>query len=154
MAAPGSTPSRRPQDDPGRRPEDDPGSAARDAARASLLFSLLLLGALLAARLPFPWTAVGLLFTAAALVAGGLGLAAALRARRRATAAVLAGGLLLALFVLLTQVAGLLFWPFQEGLRDCLAGAVTDPARAACQTEFTEGTTRWAEELRRIATAG
>ncbi|WP_299037219.1 hypothetical protein [uncultured Pseudokineococcus sp.] len=151
MAAPGSTPPRRTAGGPGEPPGSRDEETAREAARHSLLFSLLLLGALLAARLPFPWSAVGLLFTVAALVVGGLGLAAALRARRRGTAAVLVGGLVLALFVLLSQAAALLVWPVQEELRECLSGAVTDGARTQCQNEFTDGITRWADELTQLA---
>jgi len=151
VVAPGSTPPRRPPGDPGTRSGARAEESAREAARRSLLFSLLLLGALLAARLPFPWTAVGLLFTTAALVVGGLGIAAALQARRRATAAVLVGGLLLTLFVLLSQAVGLLFWPFQEDMRECLSGAVTDQARTQCQTDFTEGVTSWLEGVSGLA---
>ncbi|NNH22452.1 hypothetical protein [Pseudokineococcus marinus] len=133
VAAPGSTPPRRspggpdgqggPGEPGGRHDAPERGPAA-DAVRRSLLFSLLLLGALLAERLPFPWSGTGLLFTAGALVAGGLALADAVRARRSGTLVVLAAGLVLALFVLVAQVVALVVWPLQDGLRDCLAGAV------------------------------
>ena len=154
MAAPGRTPPRR---SPGR-PDELPGSrdeeTARQAARHSLLFSLLLLGALLSARLPLPWTTVGFLFTVVALVVGAMGLAAALQVRRRGTAAVLAGGLVLALVVLLTQAVSLATWRFQQERLDCLSGAVTDQARARCETALREGVTDWLEGMAPVGAAG
>ncbi|MEJ5944428.1 hypothetical protein WDZ17_03870 [Pseudokineococcus basanitobsidens] len=156
MARPGSptppappTGSSRPgaPDGGGGRPGAPPPEAAAEAARRALLFSLLLLGALLAARLPQPWAAVGLGFTVAALVVGGLALAASLRARRRGSAAVLSAGLVLALLVLLVQSAALLLWPLQGSLRECLEGAVTAQARTTCQDEFTQRTTSWLEQV-------
>jgi len=151
VAAPGSTPPRRPPESrSGARDEE----AAGLAARRSLLFSLLLLGALLAARLPFPWMAVGLLFTVAALVVGSLAVAAALGARRRGTAAVLVGGLLLALLVLLSQVAGLVFWPVQAEMRECLSGAVTEQASAQCRADFEDDLTRWVEGMAGLSATG
>ncbi|GAA2031591.1 hypothetical protein WDZ16_11925 [Pseudokineococcus marinus] len=163
VAAPGSTPPRRspggpdgqggPGEPGGRHDAPERGPAA-DAVRRSLLFSLLLLGALLAERLPFPWSGTGLLFTAGALVAGGLALADAVRARRSGTLVVLAAGLVLALFVLVAQVVALVVWPLQDGLRDCLAGAVTEQAQAACQQQSVEDLTRWAEELGGLRSGG
>lgn len=156
MPAPGSTPPRRSPGgsdgqggagEPGGRRDAPERGPAADAVRRSLLFSLLLLGALLAERLPFPWSGLGLLFTVGALVAGGLALADAVRARRRSTLVVLVAGLVLALLVLVAQVTALLLWPLQDGLRDCLAGAVTEQAQAACQRQFAEDLTRWAESL-------
>ncbi|ROP43137.1 hypothetical protein [Pseudokineococcus lusitanus] len=119
----------------------------REAGRRSLLFSLLLLCSLVAARLPFPWSAVGLLFTAAALVAGGLAVAAAWSARRRLTVAVMGGGIALGLFLLLTQVASVALWPWQADLRDCRAAAATQSARAACDRDFEDELQRWTESL-------
>ncbi|MEJ5914776.1 hypothetical protein [Pseudokineococcus sp. 1T1Z-3] len=137
----------------GQRGDDD-RDAAREAAGRALVFSLLLLGALLASRLPGLWSAVGLLFTVSALVVGGLALAAAWRARRRGSVSVLAGGLVLTGFVLVSQSAALLIYPLQGDLRDCLAGAVTTQAQAACQQQFTQDVTSWAERLGGSAPGG
>jgi len=135
---------------PGEDPRRDPVrelEQVREAGRRSLLFSLLLLCSLVAARLPFPWSAVGLLFTAAALVAGGLAVAAAWSARRRLTVAVMGGGLALGLFLLLTQVASVALWPWQADLRDCRAAAATQSARSACDRDFEDELQRWTESL-------
>jgi hypothetical protein len=100
-------------------------------------FALLALAALLCVRLPLPWMAVALVLVVAGEVEGVLTARAVVRERRRRGLLLwcLCGISLLSLVGL--GVAGTLaLYPITYDRQQCLSGANTAVAKAACQSEF------------------
>jgi hypothetical protein len=120
--------------DTGRRPAGPPLSATR---RHGSRYAVLALAALLAMRLPLPWMAAALVLVAAAVVEGILtARAIAGESRGRGLFVWCICGLVL-LGLMGVGVAGnLALYPITYQRQECLAGANTEVAKAACRAEF------------------
>lgn len=103
-------------------------------ASRQLTLALLTIAGLLAQRLPLPWSLAGLLFLVPAVVLGVLLVRALLRAKL--------GGLLmlgtaltlgLATITLLLTGARVALYPVTSDYEQCLAEAITEQARTACE---------------------
>jgi hypothetical protein len=100
-------------------------------------FALLALAVLLAIRLPLPWLAIALVLTAAADWEGVLTARAIAREQRsRGLLLWCVGGIAAISLVGLTAAANLALYPITYQRQECLRGANTEVAKAACQTEF------------------
>lgn len=119
------------------RPPADPEGTAR-ATSLTRLFAVLVLASVLVGTLRLPWQVAALPFALAAIVVGVRALVVAVRARSRGLVPLLSTGLVIALlwtFLLSVQLA---VWPVQQAKQECLEGALTLGARAACETQFTQ----------------
>jgi hypothetical protein len=117
-----------------QRPAAAPAAASR---RHGGRFALLALTALLCVRIPLPWMALALVIVAAAEVEGVLTARAVVREGRRRVLLLwcICGMALLSLLGL--GVAGTLaLYPITYDRQECLSGANTAVAKAACQAEF------------------
>lgn len=124
----------------GRSPRDlrppDPERVAL-VARHARTFAALLLAAVLTATFPVPWQVASLAFTVLALVVGLRALVLAFRGRVRGPmSAMLAGGVAVAAFWLVTSLGMTLLWPAYLDRQECLAGALTVTARHQCENQF------------------
>ncbi len=100
-------------------------------------FAVLALAALLAARLPLPWLAAAVVLTVAADWKGVLTARAIARERRgRGLLAWCVAGILAISLVGLGAAATLALYPITYQRQQCLAGANTQVAKAACQSQF------------------
>jgi hypothetical protein len=119
---------------PGQRPVLPPLSASR---RHGGWFALLALAALLAVRLPLPWMAVAVVLVVAADVEG-IRAARAVGREQRSSALVVwcIGGVVLLSLLGLGAVGTLVLYPITYDRQQCLAGANTEVAKAACQSDF------------------
>jgi hypothetical protein len=117
-----------------QRPAPSPASASR---RHGGRFALLALAALLSVRIPLPWMALALVLVVAGEVEGVLTARAMVREGRRRGLLVwcICGMALLSLIGI--GVAGTLaLYPITYDRQECLSGANTAVAKAACQAEF------------------
>jgi len=124
----------------GRSPRDlrppDPERVAL-VARHARTFAALLLAAVLTATFPVPWQVASLGFTVLALVVGLRTLVLAFRGRVRGPmTAMLAGGVAVAAFWLVTSLGMTLLWPAYLDRQECLTGALTVTARHDCESRF------------------
>jgi hypothetical protein len=100
-------------------------------------FALLALAALVTVRIPLPWMAAALVFVVAAEVEAVLTARAIVRERRRRGLLLwcVCGMALLSLIGL--GVAGTLaLYPITYDRQECMSGANTAVAKAACQSDF------------------
>lgn len=108
-------------------------------ASRQLTLALLTIAGLVAQRFPLPWSMAGLLFLVPAVVLG-------LRLVRDLTRAKVGGLLLvstsltLALAVVTTLMSAgrVAVYPAASGLERCMANAITEQAKTACQDEWVE----------------
>jgi hypothetical protein len=110
-----------------------PSASRRHGGR----FALLALTAVLASRLPLPWMASALALVAAAVVEGVLTARAVVRERRR-TGLLLwcVCGIALMGLLGLGVASTLALYPITYDRQECLSGANTEVAKAACRSEF------------------
>jgi hypothetical protein len=100
-------------------------------------FAMLALATLLAVRLPLPWLAVAVVLTVAADVEGFRTARALSRERRgRGRLAWCVCGIAAISLVGLSAAGTLALYPITYPRQECLQGANTDVAKAACQSEF------------------
>jgi hypothetical protein len=98
---------------------------------------LLALAALLCVRLPLPWMAVALVLVVAGGVEGVLTARAVVREqRRRGLLLWCVCGITLLSLVGLGVAGTLALYPITYDRQQCLSGANTAVAKAACQSEF------------------
>ena len=109
------------------------GASRRHGGR----FALLALAALLSARIPLPWIAIALVLVVAAEVEGVLTARAIAREGRRRSLLLWCVCGMAALSLLGLGVAGTLaLYPITYDRQECLSGANTAVAKAACRSEF------------------
>jgi hypothetical protein len=117
-----------------QRPVRPPASASR---RHGGRFALLALAGLLASRLPLPWMAAALVLVVAADVEGVLTARAIAREGGRAVQLVWCVCGLSLISLLGLGVAGtLVLYPITYDRQECLSGANTEVAKAACKDDF------------------
>ena len=100
-------------------------------------FAVLAVATLLAVRLPLPWLAAAVVLTVAADVEGIRTARALVRERRsRGLLVWCVCGIVAISLVGLAAVGTLALYPITYQRQQCLAGANTDVAKAACESEF------------------
>ena len=100
-------------------------------------FALLALAALASVRIPLPWMAVALALVVAAEVEGVLTARAVAReGRRRGLLVWCVCGMSLLSLIGLGVAGTLALYPITYDRQECLSGANTAVAKAACQAEF------------------
>lgn len=135
-------------------PPPDP-EAMQHVSRQIMHFGLLMIGALLAYRLPFPWMASTLVLVVAAIVVGIRALRTTWRARiTGALVPMLVVGLTFAGMFLVSVLATLAVWPVSQQLRECERDALTESATAECTQEFNDSLERLAPQLVRDPSGG
>jgi hypothetical protein len=108
-----------------------------EARRRGGRFALLALAALLAVRLPLPWSGAALLLAVVADVEGVRTALAISRERLRSSLLVwCVAGIVLISLLGLGVAATFAFYPVTYQRQQCLQGANTDVAKAACESEF------------------
>jgi hypothetical protein len=118
----------------GRRPVVPPVSASR---RHGGRFALLALAALVSARIPLPWMAVALALVVAAEVEGvRTARAIAREGRRRGLLLWCVCGISVLSLIGLGVAGTLVLYPITYDRQECMSGANTAVAKAACQSEF------------------
>ncbi len=134
---------------PSARPPGDPAGAER-ASRLARVFAALVLAGVVSTTFPVPWQAANLAFGLGALVVGVWALVVAVRARvRGAMPGLLGVGVVVAAFWLLFSFAGLLLWSATSERQQCLDGALTQTARAQCDSGYTSDVDELRERLER-----
>ena len=123
------------------QPTPDPQHRTREAreatARPVRTFALCLVASVVASALPLPWSVGAIVFLVAAGVAGIVALRAVTTSGGRPGVVVLVSCLLaLCALMLLGELARLALWQVYWDLQECLRGAITESARAACDAEF------------------
>lgn len=121
---------------PAPPPPPDPEALAR-IGRLVRHFGVWLVAGVLVSMLPLPWRLASLAFLAGAAVAG-------VRALRSVVAARVRGGLapMLAVGLAMTAVLGvstlgtLALWSADTARQECLSGALTRSAQAACERDY------------------
>lgn len=114
---------------------------------STLIFTLLCLGAVVAAQLRLPFGAAALLFLAPALVVGGRALVQAVRGRAGALAVLtLTTGLLLAVMVLVATGVRVAFWPVAADYDRCVRDAITESATEQCRQHLLDTMTAWVDQ--------
>lgn len=128
-------PQRAPEPPPELTPEQ-----ARSVTSSTLIFGLLMMGALLAGSLPIPWQILGPLVGVAALVHGVRTLVRVRKLRWPGLLSpMLIGGLMLTMVTTMGTTTELtMFWDEQVAYQDCRAEAVTIAAQERCQREWDE----------------
>jgi hypothetical protein len=122
---------------PPRSESSEPRPPVRPARLHGARFALLALTALLAVRLPLPWVAVAVLLVIAADVEGVRTAIALSRERTRVTMMAAAiGGTVLISLVGVSVIATLALYPITYQRQQCIQGANTDIAKAACDSQF------------------
>jgi hypothetical protein len=118
-------------------------------------FGLFMLGAIVLSTLELPWKVAALVFLVAAVVTGIRALVTVVRARVRGTLVpMLVVGLVFAGLLSLTLLATFATWPLQMKQQECLRGALTISAQAACQQDFQQGVLDWEKQLQQRSTGG
>ncbi|WP_420112597.1 hypothetical protein [Pseudactinotalea sp.] len=126
-----------------RAPEPPPEltpEQARSVTSGTLVFGLMMMGALLAGNLPIPWTLLAPLVGVGALVHGVRTL---IRVRKLRWPGLLApmliGGLMLTMLTTMGTTTQLtMFWDEQVAYQECREQAVTIAAQERCQREWDE----------------
>lgn len=112
-------------------------------ATRQLTLTVLTVAGLLAQILPLPWSVAGLLFL---VPAGVLGIRLLLQVRRdnggRALLVTTAIALTLACLATVASAARVAVYPAARALEQCLAEAITEQARTACEAEWLRRATR------------
>lgn len=118
----------------GQRP---PAPTASPSRRHGGRFALLALTALLTSRLPLPWMGVALVLVVAADIEGVIAARAVAREGRRLGQLVWCVCGIALVSVLGLGVAGTLaLYPITHDRQECLSGANTEVAKAACTADF------------------
>jgi hypothetical protein len=124
-------------DRPGRSESADPRPPVRPARLHGLRFAMLALTALIAVRLPLPWVAVAVLLVIAADIEGVRTAIALSRERMRGTMLACAiCGIALVSLLGISVIATLALYPITYQRQQCIQGANTDIAKAACDSQF------------------
>lgn len=122
---------------PTRPDAAEPRPPVRPARLHGTRFLTLGLIALIGVRLPLPWVAVVVLIVVAADIEGVRTAMALSRERMRGTMlAVAICGIALVSLLGVSVVATLALYPITYQRQQCLQGANTDLAKAACATQF------------------
>ncbi|QTE29974.1 hypothetical protein [Pengzhenrongella sicca] len=126
--------------DPMRRagpPKPVDPEVTRAAGQQIAIFSLLLLGAVIANALPLPWQAASLGFVLAALVVGVRALIFVWRAGIRGVLIpTLSIGLSFTALLAVSMSSMLLLWPVQVERQECLQDALTIAATQSCEADY------------------
>jgi hypothetical protein len=124
-------------------------------SRQIVHFGLFMLAAILLSVLELPWKVASLAFLAAAVVTGIRALVTVIRGRVRGSlAGMLVLGLVFSMLFSLTLFATFATWPLQMKQQECLRGALTISAKAACQRDLEQGLKDWEQQLRDRSTGG
>ncbi|PVU82319.1 hypothetical protein DDP54_04155 [Cellulomonas sp. WB94] len=119
-------------------------------SRQIVHFGLFMLAAILLSVLNLPWKVASLAFLTAAVVTGIRALVTIIRGRVRGSLVpMLVLGLVFAMLFSMTLLATFATWPLQVKQQECLRGALTISAKAACQHELEQGLKDWEQQLRR-----
>jgi hypothetical protein len=103
-------------------------------------FSVWLVATVVVSLLPLPWRVAMLVFLGGAAWAGVRALVAVGSARiRGGLLPMLTAGLVLTGILLLGALGSLATWPLETARQDCLRGALTRTATAACERDYREG---------------
>ncbi|HEX5333819.1 MAG TPA: hypothetical protein VFW79_14360 [Cellulomonas sp.] len=144
--------AQRPPVAPPRPP--DPAAVVR-GSRQIVHFGLFMLAAILLSVLNLPWKVASLAFLVAAVVTGIRALVTVVRGRVRGSLVpMLVLGLVFSMLFSLTLLATFATWPLQVKQQDCLRGALTISAQAACQHDLEQGLKDWEQQLRDRSTGG
>ena len=124
-------------------------------SRQIVHFGLFMLAAILLSVLELPWKVASLAFLAAAVVTGIRALVTVIRGRVRGSLVpMLVLGLVFSMLFSLTLLATFATWPLQMKQQECLRGALTISAKAACQRDLEQGLKDWEQQLRDRSTGG
>ena len=135
------------------RPPDT--AAVARASRQITHFGLWMLGAIVLSALDLPWKVAALAFLAAAVVTGIRALITVVRSRVRGSLVpMLVIGLVFAGLFSLTLLGTFATWSLQIKQQECLRGALTISAKAACQQDFQQGVLNWEQQLRQRSNSG
>ena len=156
---PGPTPGQgrppvpqRPPVAPPRPP--DPAAVVR-GSRQIVHFGLFMLAAILLSVLNLPWKVASFAFLVAAVVTGIRALVTVVRGRVRGSLVpMLVLGLVFSMLFSLTLLATFATRPLQVKQQECLRGALTISAQAACQHDLEQGLKDWEQQLRDRSTGG
>ncbi len=142
--APRTPPSGTAGDPSPGRPSNSSGTKARRPQIVTFL--LLCFAALVASGLPLPWGLAALAFILPAYVVGIRDLFRAGRTRARAADFALLGlGLMLVSLLMMVATLRLAFYSSQAGYEHCMAAALTQEGRAACQAELSKSLPEFSE---------
>lgn len=117
-------------------PPPDPEALAR-VGRLVRHFGVWLVAGVLVSMLPLPWRLASLAFLVGAAVAGVRALRSVVAARvRGGLAPMLAVGLAMTAVLAVSTLGTLALWPADTARQDCLSGALTRSAQAACERDY------------------
>jgi hypothetical protein len=152
--SPARTPDHSPEGVPYERPRGTaptgsaptgPAPRATDVHRVAVLTratSLIVLAAVLADLLSFPWHMAAVPLAIAAVAVGGHALAVASRTRvRNAPRAVLGMLMVVAMFALMRPAQTALTWDAESAFAQCRSGALTTQAQNACLSQYEQALT-------------
>jgi len=139
-----------PYERPSGTPPQDPPRAT-DVRRLTVLMritAVLVLVAILADMLSFPWFMAAGIVAIAAIVVGGRGLAVAAQTRQRSTPRLMIVLLLVVAVMTLGRPATtLLTWNAESAFARCQAGALTVQAQNACTAQYQQDITNRVNQL-------
>ncbi|MEP7765690.1 hypothetical protein [Sanguibacter sp. 25GB23B1] len=129
-----------------REPVDP--EVVRHLSRRLMVFALILLACLLLSSAPLPWRMGSVALAVAALVAGGLALRRAWRAKVRGMVVVaVAAGMAVSATLGLATLAVIPVWDVEMERQTCMSEAITHSARAQCLTDYREGLEEYQDSL-------
>jgi hypothetical protein len=118
------------------------------AGRLVRHFGVYLLASILVSTLPLPWRVATVAFLAGATVTGVRALMAVSRARLRGgLLPLLTVGLVMTGVLATATLGSLAMWSVDADRQECLAGALTQTAQAACEQQYQDAITRWGSDL-------